>query len=80
MSSSDRVSRAAPRFSVRWSTDLVPGMGSTTGDFCSSQASATCDGVASSSRAMSATGLSGAARSPVAIGNHGMKPMPSAVA
>jgi len=70
---------AAPTFSVRWSTDLVPGMGSTTGDFCSSQASATCAGVASSSRAMSATGLSGAARSPVAIGNHGMKAMPSAV-
>ena len=65
---------------MRCSTDLVPGIGRTTGDFCSSQASATWDGVAPSSRAMSATGLSGAARSPVAIGNHGMNAMFSAVA
>jgi anti-anti-sigma factor len=41
MSSAERRNCAAPRFSVRCSTDLVPGMGSTTGDFCSSHASAT---------------------------------------
>ena len=41
MSSAERVSVAAPRFSVRCSTDFVPGIGSTTGDFWSSHASAT---------------------------------------
>ena len=81
MSSSESVRPAAPRFSVRCSTDFVPGMGRTTGDFCSSQASATWDGVASSSRGdRRPPGCPGAARSPVAIGNHGMNAMPSAVA
>ena len=41
MSSAESVSVAAPRFSVRCSTDFVPGIGSTTGDFWSSHASAT---------------------------------------
>ncbi len=38
--SSVRASSAAPRFSSRWATDRVPGMGSMTGDRCSSHASA----------------------------------------
>ena len=41
MSSADRVNFVAPRFSVRCSTDFVPGMGRMTGDFWSSQARAT---------------------------------------
>ena len=46
-SSSDSRSEAAPMFSSRCVRREVPGMGSMTGDRCSSQASATCDGVAS---------------------------------
>jgi hypothetical protein len=46
-SSCDSRSAAAPMFSSRCVRRDVPGMGSMTGDRCSSHASATCDGVAS---------------------------------
>ena len=56
---------------------LVPGMGSMTGETCSSQASATCDGSAPVALTTSSTGPPSWASWPLAMGNQGMKPMPS---
>ena len=58
-------------------TDDVPGMGSITGERCSSQASASWDGEASCSAASSSSGPPSPASSPVASGNQGMKAMSS---
>ena len=66
---------AAPQFSSRWATDLVPGIGSMTGDRCSSHARATWDGVAPTVAATASTGPPGRASPPDAIGNQGMKPI-----
>ncbi len=45
------------RFSRRWLTDEVPGISRILGDWCSSQASATCIGVAPSAPAISASAV-----------------------
>src|SRR5262249_47632985 len=75
--SSVSVSSAAAMFSSRCATLDVPGMGNTTGASASSQASATCPGVAPVARGTPSTGPPGSPRSPCAIGAHGMKPMPA---
>ena len=75
MVSSSSSSSAAAVFSSRCFTLDVPGIGSITGERCSSQASATCEGVAPSRSAARASGPPAAARSPVASGNHGMNPI-----
>ena len=54
---------------------LVPGIGSITGERLSSQASASCEGVASCFCAEAASGPSCWDSSPVASGNHGMNQM-----
>jgi len=53
-------------------------MGSSTGERCSSQASASWEGEASRRLAISCSGLPSPASLPVASGNQGMKPMPFA--
>ena len=70
-------SRPLAWFSSKWAIDDVPGIGSITGERCSSQASAIWDGVASWAAATRSSRPPGLARSPVASGNHGMKPMPA---
>ena len=72
---------AAAVFSSRCSTLDVPGIGSITGERWSSQASASCDGVASCCcGGLGERAVRPATSSPVASGNHGMKPMPCSVA
>ena len=75
--SSVRPISAASTFSSRWATLEVPGIGSITGERCSSQARASCAGVAPSLSLRAVSGPSRRARSPVASGNQGMNPMRS---
>ena len=80
-SSSLRAIPAAATFSSRWATEPVPGIGSITGERCSSHASATCAGVAPCALGERRPAAPpGSARSPAASGNHGMKPMPCCLA
>ena len=46
MASAGNLRSATARFSLRWPTEDVPGISRMFGDLCSSQASATCIGVA----------------------------------
>ena len=63
-------------FSSRWATDDVPGIGSMTGERCSSQASASWDGGAVWSLGdLRRAGRRGERGSPVASGNQGMNAM-----
>ena len=68
---------AAATFSSRCATADVPGIGSRTGERWRSHANASCAGVTASFSATRCSGPPDSARRPVAMGNHGMKPMPS---
>src|SRR5215218_9168244 len=77
ISSSTSSNEAAATFSSRCATEEVPGMGSIAAECPRSQASATCDRVASCRLATSSRGPPGLASLPVASGYQGMNPTPS---
>src|SRR5262249_9512995 len=75
-SSVERRIRAAATFSSRCASDDVPGMGTITGEWASSQAIATCTGVAPRRRATRPSAPPPAASSPAARGCQGRKASP----
>src|SRR5499427_8070184 len=75
-SSVERRTRAAATFSSRCATDDVPGMGTMTGERASSQAIATCTGVAPRRRATRLSAPPPAASPPAARGCQGRKASP----
>src|SRR5262249_54084676 len=77
ISPSSSVSAAAATFSSRCCTEEVPGMGSITGEWSSSQASATWAGVTSCAFAARSRDPPGRVRSPAPTGYQGRNPRPS---
>jgi hypothetical protein len=76
-SSALRRIEAAPRLSLKWASEEVPGIGNMTGERGSNHAGAICPGVAPWRSAIVASGESGRARRPLSSGQYRMKAMPA---